>query len=309
MPQHTFENLELHSGNPTSDTIEVIYEKYPVSLEPGIFANGKTEIDLEPTDELKRLAEQAEQLREIPELERLPAILSLLREHVEYPYVDTVEQLQAENAELAEWIREKLLPEGNGGPKKLSEVFEKGFGVCSELSVAYLWLAQHAGLAGVLLQSNHDQITNINRADSGLPLFKATPPGAKAPAHAWVEIQTAERGWVPVDPTTRYIGDSEEKLQTFQDAGYNAHLYVHNLATVENPYVLHAITGIRPLIPGADTIGALTKVALHGPKTTIGGEHHGKVTPPKHQVYSGNAVVEFHDRSDHVGLRFTGIKK
>lgn len=309
MQTHTFENLELHSGNPATDAIEVVYEKYPIVLEPGKYINGRTQIDLEPTSELQDIALEAEVLVDLPELERIPAVLDLLRSRVDYPYPDTVEQLREDNAELAEWIRDKLLPEGTGGTKKLSEVFAKGFGVCNELSVAYLWLAQKAGLSGILLRSNHDQITNVNRAGSLTPLFKATPSGEKVPAHAWVEVKTEERGWVPVDPSTRYIGDTDEKLETFTKAGYDAHLYVVGLATVDNPDALQALTTILPVPPAADFVIASTKVALYGSRIKIGGDNNGESKPPKHQKYSGSAKVHFHDNDSHVGLKFNGIKK
>lgn len=304
-----FNGLELHPENRSSDAIEVIYEKHPIVIEPGSFPNGKTEIDLEPTEDMQRLGTEAVQLKELPELDRLPAILDLLRSNIEYPYAETLEQLQDENAALADWIKDRLLPEGSGGPNKLSEVIEKGYGVCNELSVAYLWLAQHAGLSGVLLRSDYDQITNINRADSDKPLFRETPLGGKVPAHAWVEIRTKSRGWVPVDPSTRYIGDTDEKLQTFHEAGYMAHMVVDGLSTVEPVEALKATTRILPVPPASEVITGETRVGLHEPRIKIGGAQNGHSTPPNHESYSGNATVTFHDTARDVGLKFAGFKK
>lgn len=310
MRTHTFENLGLNADKPSSDTIEVVYDKQPITLENGTFANYKNEIDLEPSAEMMELAQQAESLKYIPELERLEAVIDLLRSNVEYPFKATVEKLQAENAELAEWVKDKLLPEGAGGTKLLSEVFTNGYGVCNELSVAYLWLAQHAGLKGILLSSVPYQITNVNQADSEEPLFKATAPGEKVPAHSWVEILTDERGWVPVDPSTKYVGNTDEKFATFQRAGYDAHLIVDGLASVDNPEALRAIVQAEPLPPGSETVKVLTSVALHPPKKKLFTKGKDSAAqPPKQPIFTGRATVQFHEKdSHHVGFRLSNKK-
>ena len=306
MRTHTFENLELNADKPSSDTIEVIYDKQPITLENGTVANHINEIDLEPSAEMMKLAQQAESLKYIPELERLEAVIDLLRANVEYPFKATVEKLQAENAELAEWIKDKLLP-GGSGKKLLSEVFTNGYGVCNELSVAYLWLAQHAGLKGILLSSVPYQITNVNRADSEEPLFKATAPGEKVVGHSWVEILTDERGWVPVDPSTKYVGNTDEKFATFQRAGYDAHLFVDGLVSVDNPEALRAIVHAEPLPPGSETVKVLTSVALHQSRKKLSTkEKDSTPRPPKHSTFTGHATVQFHEKdSDHVGFRLS----
>lgn len=304
------EGLNLDAENPASDTIEVVYQKVPINVEPGAVANSKVEIDLEPSDEMRRLGAEAEALQALPELERLHAVLDLLRGSVDYPYTETVEQLREENAELATWIQDRLLPEGDGGTKKLSEVLDKGYGACGELSAAYLWLAQHAGLKGIIMRSHTDTpITNINRAGSDQPLFRETEPGGVTQVHAWTEILTESRGWVPVDPSTKYIGDTDERLQTFKDAGYMAHIMAHdNLVSVEPSETLHATATILPVAPGHETVTAQINARLHLPKIQMDSDLDGTHVPPKHESYSGDATLTIHPPQDNSGLQLVGVK-
>lgn len=41
-------------------------------------------------------------------------------------------------------------------------------------------------------------------------------------AHAWVEFRMNDNTWLPVDPSTELVGDTEEGMATFQAAHYQA---------------------------------------------------------------------------------------
>lgn len=305
MPTTKLEGLDLTPDNPASDlVIHATYEKQPMELKPGMSPAGSVEIDAQPSELMKKIAAEAAELQALPELKRLHAVMDLLREHLDYPYDWNLDFLRDQDPDRAQWVEQNIV--GKEAGLKLSEVFDHGYAACSQMTTAYMWLAQSAGLKGTLQITMHDQIRNINRAGTNEPLFKATAPGKMAPAHAWNEILTEARGWVPVDPSIKYIGDTDERLQIFKDAGYQGVMIRFAVAKARPSEYVEAATRILPALPGSETVEVTTRARLHGPIMTLGSKEGPR--PPKHQTYKGDATIDLiDDTTPSMGLKFSGF--
>lgn len=218
-----FRNLELNVENTTSPEIRIVVEKQPIELIEGkSYGNSAVLIDKE-TERMQSLATQAEALLEIPENERPARVLELLRSKMSYAYNDVIEKLSETDPDLAKWVAENTGLKARGfNNVPLSKLIDSGYGVCRHLAVAYLWLAQKAGLKGVLLESDFGTIKNIERSDTQQKLFRSADVGKPVSAHSWVEIKTSDGKWIPVDPTTKLVGDSDGGLVMFREANYMA---------------------------------------------------------------------------------------
>ena len=218
-----FRELNLTSQNTFSPEIELTVEKQPIKIIEGeSYADNIILIDQE-NEKMRSIASEAELLLESPESERPRKVLDLLRSKMHYAYNDDVERLRENEPELAVWIEKNTgLKALNVKNVPLSELIEKGYGICGHLSVAFLWLAQKAGLNGVLLKSDHGVIKNIKRKDNGQKLFNSFEFGNSVSAHHWVEIKKSDGKWIPVDPSTKLVGDSEQGLAIFREANYRA---------------------------------------------------------------------------------------
>jgi transglutaminase-like putative cysteine protease len=73
----------------------------------------------------------------------------------------------------------------------LSEFLEKGYGRCTQLSVAYLYLAQQAGIEGCFMGSDSGAIKNVLK-DENTKLFRSAEVGAPVGAHSWVELKLSD---------------------------------------------------------------------------------------------------------------------
>lgn len=217
-----FRNLELNADNLRSPEIRIVVEKQPIELVEGksYYCNAVF-IDKE-TEKMKNLAAKAEKLLEFPEEERPAKVLEIFRQHMHYAYKEVIEKLSKTDPELARWVAKNTGPDANVNNVPLSQLIEKGYGICKHLAVAYLWLAQKAGLRGVILSADRGVIKNIERSDTKEKLFKSVEIGKPLPAHSWVEIKTKEGRWIPVDPSTNLVGDTEAGLEMFRKANYYA---------------------------------------------------------------------------------------
>lgn len=218
-----FQNLELNADNPRSPEIRVVVEKQPIELVEGkSYCNHAVLIDKE-TESMRSLVEEAEALLELPEQERPAKVLEIFRQRMHYAYDDTIEKLSETDPELARWVAKNTgLNAASFSDVPLSQVIEKGYGVCGHLATAYLWLAQKAGLRGVILSSDWGVLKNIERSDTKEKLFKSAEIGQPVSNHSWVEIKTSDGRWIPVDPSTKLVGDTEAGLAMFRDANYSA---------------------------------------------------------------------------------------
>lgn len=98
---------------------------------------------------MQSLATEAETLLELPENERPARVLEILRSKMHYAYNDVIEKLSETDPDLAKWVAENTgLNASSVSNVTLSELMERGYGVCRHLATAYLWLAQKAGLKG-----------------------------------------------------------------------------------------------------------------------------------------------------------------
>lgn len=218
-----FKHLELDTNTPCSPEVKVVVEKQPIVIEEGkSYANFSVLIDKE-TEKVHNLVLQAEAIKNLPEHERPAAILNLLRDNIQYAHKDVLEKVSETDPELAQWVAKNTgLNSFSTMNVPLSELVEKGYGVCRHLSVAYLYLAEKAGLEGCFMNSDSGTIKNIERTDTKEKLFKSTEIGKPVSPHSWIEIKLSNGQWIPVDPSTKLVGDSPEKLEMFRQANYLA---------------------------------------------------------------------------------------
>jgi len=217
-----FQNLNLDETNLQSPGVEFLIEKKPIIMEDGLMYGRPLGVLIDKkSPKVENLLQQARQLKELPEEKRIQKVMEIVRSNVKYPYPETVAELQNTNNNLAEWINMNMVKENQ--VITLSDLVEKGYGVCRHLSVLYLFLAQEAGLKGAIMRTDPDNpIRNILRTDNKEPLFKLVEIGDEAPSHAWVEIQLSSNRWIPVDPSTNLIGDTTANLEMFNSANYMA---------------------------------------------------------------------------------------
>jgi hypothetical protein len=214
-------------------------------------------------------------------------------------------ELENSDPEKAEFVKQQVLVTGSGGESWLSEIFANGYGICSNMATAYLWLAERAGLKGIQLR-NADPITNIVAAETGDPIFKMTPLGEKAPLHSWNEVYTSSHGWIPVDPTTKLVGDRPEYLATFTDAGYRGVVPVTELVSVAPGKAMTAKLAKALVEPCEDEVTICARAALHEPSFNFSQQNY---TGPTLTEYRGPAQVTFHDHLGEVGLKFLSASK
>lgn len=211
----------------------VTLEKAPTPIDIGTVIENIT-IDNEGP-KLQEMMMQVQALRDIPERERPRKILQILRSNVHYAYNDVLEDVAQTDPELARWVAENTgVRSSSAKPLTLSEVVDKGYGVCRHLSVGMLALAKEAGMEGAylthqpLISVKRDAeekyiMKNVTRKDNNQPLFKGDKVGDPVyEGHAWVELRTSQGEWIPVDPSTQLVGDTPEGMQTFKDANYIA---------------------------------------------------------------------------------------
>lgn len=212
-----FTNLSLQSEKDHSKEFEIDFEKEPVALKIGEIYTLYNIYDSE-SEKMKSITEEVLKFKDLPEKEMLSKILEILRQYISYPYTEKVEEVRKTNPDLAKWIEENLsLSNFPTSPNKLSDIFENGYGICGNLSLAYLYLIEKVGLSGVILSG--DEIKNIERSDNHEPLFKSRKIGDQAPSHIWCEIKLKNGEWIPVDPSTKLIGD-ESGISDFKRANY-----------------------------------------------------------------------------------------
>lgn len=216
-----FSNLDLDREHPRSPEILITYEKVPLPLfeEGRAYGQGTVTIDAE-TPLMQELSSQAEALRALPELDRLRPLYDILSSHLSYASHTAVDALKETDPERAGWIRSHVSLRGIIPNIPLSQVIERGYGVCQHFAIIYLWLAQKAGLNGIFIHCLAGWLKNIVRSDTGQRLFKTEFEEGDAPAHAFVEIQLSDGRWIPIDPTTNLFGDTAEGLALFRDANY-----------------------------------------------------------------------------------------
>lgn len=214
-----YKDLKLNRENSKTPEINIRVRKEALVLEEGeVYGAFACLIDNSP--ELEDLASKANELSFLPEGDRLKPLMDLFNNHFKFAYEDEVERIRVDNPELADWI------DNNSGLKSplnnlpLSELLNHGYGVCRHLAIAFLWLANKAGLKGSVMFSNKGVLKNIKRTDNGKKLFRSVEVGEPTDPHSWVEVQTVGGRWIPIDPSSQLIGDTEDGLKMFREANY-----------------------------------------------------------------------------------------
>lgn len=215
----TYSELDLNKDSKESEEIEFLIEKYPILMQKGNVYGSPSGILIDDSPQTNLLLEKARELRSIPEKQRLYEIMNIVKQNINYAYPSAIEELHNHNPVLGNWVEENI---NEGKEVKLSEVLDKGYGVCRHLSVLYLYLAQEAGLEGIMLRSDGSHLVNIVRTDNGQPLFRSVDIGQNPLPHTWVEIRDSYGRWIPIDPSTNLVGDTEEGLDMFKTANYMA---------------------------------------------------------------------------------------
>ncbi len=306
-----FHNLNLTAENPISPEIEVSVKKKSIEIIEGESYGGNCILIDKETKKMKSLLEKAEELLEIPEIERPKKILEILRDKIDYAFDEAMDRLSKTDPELAKWVAENTGLNSSAHNVPMSELLEKGYGICRHLSVAYLWLAQKAGLKGVLLNCPYGTIKNIERTDSKEKLFKSADIGQPVSAHSWVEIQTSDGKWIPIDPSTKLVGDSEESLAMFKDANYIANANMSLEAQAE-PTELWRRGGQMSFVPAEPTATTTYSLELRSARTI---HRFGKENiPPTNTPYSGDGTLNLSTETpgtkyDGLGLEIVGIKE
>lgn len=264
-----FPGLHLSANNPRTQEISVVVKKHPAQLIEGeSYGQDSVLIDAE-SEKMKELTLKAEELKTIDENQRPRAVLELLRKNIRYAYSDVLELIKQSNPELAAWVASNTgLDSSIGNRVPLSELIDKGYGICRHLSVAYLWLAQKAGLEGTILGG---PAKNIQRTDTGQKLFNSFELGQSIPGHEWVEIKTKDNKWIPVDPSTNLMGDTPEGLAMFQQANYLAQTGGKGLEVGSETNEL-TVSGQAPYFKPAEPLSEIGKFSLllRSTKPTLG---------------------------------------
>ena len=295
-----YENLSLDEFNPISPEVEFLIQREPIPIEKGFqYEHGGVLID-EKTEKMENILESASMLKNIPEEERVYKIMEILKENIQFAYPDTVKSLSKTNPELAEWINNKIWGRGDAIP--MSELIEKGYGICRHLSVVYLWLAQEAGLKGNILSTDafDNPIKNILRTDTNKPLFKMTSVGANAPNHAWTEIRLSSGKWIPVDPSTNLIGDTQEGLEMFNLANYKG--YIFRYLNIKTEPKDDNIVGIaKGYFEPSNPVAKST--AFVSSKINKSFDHKGNLKDLNNTSYEGDAKLIISSRKESCGSK------
>lgn len=220
-------HVELHS-NKEPLKLELTLGKLSTSVEEGeridyitVNREGKT---------MQSMLIEAGKLKDLPDLEKPRKVMEILKKRVRYAFGDIVDELAMVNPTLADWVSKNTGLESSFVSVNTSEIAESGYGICRHLAVMMLVLGKEAGLEGAFctysrVDDPSDALRNVNRVDTGKPLFRGNNPGEPIPsAHAWVELKTCDGDWVPVDPSTELVGDTPEGLETFRQAKYQAQI-------------------------------------------------------------------------------------
>lgn len=283
-----FHNLELNAQNSASPEITLIVEKQPIQLSEGKSYGDKAVFIDKETKTMRTMAQKAEALLGVPEKERPGKVLELLRERMYYAYNDVIEKVAETDPELAQWVALNTGINSEVNEIPLSELIEKQYGVCRHLAVVYLWLAQKAGLKGAIFGSGHSVIKNIERTDNKEKLFKSAEISQRLPAHAWVELKMSNGRWLPVDPSTKLVGDTKENLAMFRKANYIA-VGRDGLDLETEPRELGARGGNLPLRAGQNRAEAKYCLELISTKPIL--RIGSKDLPPANIPYSGEGKM------------------
>jgi hypothetical protein len=193
-------------------------EKTPLVVsDSGIIGKIKFGKESDGTRELVGLAENLSFIEN--ERQRIDELLVILKSKITYGYNEVIENKALEHNVPVEFMQ-RMGVQGNE-QIGFDEITKYGVGICGHLSSSYLYLANKAGLKGILVNSDSERTPlNIMRTDKNKKLFRSADIGKRTSNHAWVEIQLEDGTWIPVDPSTELTGTTEEGMRMFHEADY-----------------------------------------------------------------------------------------
>jgi hypothetical protein len=303
-----YHNLNLDATHPTTPEVTLTIKKLPLPIIEGkIYGHYAVLVDTE-SEKMKIIVAQAEALKSLPETQRIRAVMELLRTNVHYAYNDAIDAVAKTNPDLANWIAINTGLNSSASEIPLSEIFEKEYGICRHLSVAYLWLAQKAGLQGVLCRTREGTIKNIVRTDNGERLFKSFGVGETTSGHMWTEIQLSDGTWIPVDPSTKLVADTPEGLEMFKQANYIT-LDTESLYSECSPGKLSPVSTELRFTPGQPSSEVKYSLFLNSTRP-ISDIFSDNDIPPTNIPYSGNGQLEIgaSKGSADMNFEFTDVK-
>jgi hypothetical protein len=181
---------------------------------------------------VQEMIEAARALRDLPEAERPRKVMEILRGQIDYPYRTVVEDLKQTDPERAAQLEKVSAEFQLVQLSTLREATRLGYGNCMPLTTGMLVLGREAGLEGAYLTNapgrdkakDPNPIKNVIRMDNQQPLFKGDQNyGENIPVgHAWAEFKLSDGRWMPVDPSTQLVGDTDEGMEVFRQANYRA---------------------------------------------------------------------------------------
>lgn len=233
----TFKNVKLSDeGNKTLGRLIVDVEKAPLTVsENSIIGMIKFGEENDFTKDLVSLAEKLSTIEN--ERQRIDELLAVMKSKISYGYNEVIESRAKEHNVSVEFMQ-RMGVQGNE-QMGFDEVAKYGVGVCGHLSASYLYLANKAGLKGIVVNSDPERTpVNIMRTDKDKKLFRSADIGNRTSNHAWVEIQLHDGTWIPVDPSTDLTGTTEEGMNMFREADYMTSLGgILELSFEENPSI------------------------------------------------------------------------
>ena len=173
----------IHLYPDRSLELKITAEKIPVEIKEGMVLCG-VKIDREGVSMVEELLNESKR-------HALRDVCSCLRANLKYDCM------------AFEGSRYRGMDDA--GMIKLSDLVDRGRGLCTQLSAAMLVFAETAGMHGVLV-SKRDFRNGLD--------------------HVWAEIRTGEGKWVPVDPSYGYVGDSPKTMQLFKEY-HNPDVFVY----------------------------------------------------------------------------------
>jgi hypothetical protein len=215
-----FDNVKITPEKPFEFDVHV--KKEPITIKDGDRVTGNG-IEVRHRGQLLELMTEAHALQELSELERIHKLVDLVHSKLTYPYPETIAQEQVQNPKKGKWLDE-VFAKGGWATQDVTSFLENGYGDCKVMVTTFLVLAQEAGLEGIACSDkNHSgALKNLIRPDTGKPIFKMGEIEQDVTfSHAWTEIQLSDGSWIPIDPTTRLIGDTPEMLNFIKAANYN----------------------------------------------------------------------------------------
>lgn len=221
---------DVHIDPQHETKIFMISRRHALPIHEGdTIGPGNRPMKVDNEGKLSTIREEARSLQNLSERERISKLVELVRSNLTYiRSEDQLTAIPAERRAIAKkaWID---LNPSELEPQSLSQIVADGLGVCSEYGTLFALLTNDAGMKAML---HSGDVTNQKIHGTEELIFKNQPEGG-GEKHFWAEVETSDNDFIPVDPTAGFIGDTPEKLATFQEAYKPGQFSVVSIPTVE----------------------------------------------------------------------------